>query len=425
MKPVQVKQTAVVLGIAILVAVPSCAWAAKGLSAEQLVQLAITVNPRVRAARNRYLAAVHSIKQAYAPNDPVFSFVNGDSQEYPWGSPSERAFQLSESFQFPGKAMLQTDIARRNAEIARLSYLATVRDVRAATEAAYYQVLLDGALAEVSAENVANLRRVLKVTQVAYAANQVTQADFINAEFDLATAHQVERRNRVAEANDESMLNQLLDRPPDTPLELDRTLRLEPLTTRVDTLVAQAAAVRQEILEAALTERNSKTALGLARMEYLPDFTASYIFTHYLLPSGAPSPTLTQTHGFMLGFNVPVFFWLRQNEDVKQATYSLAAAHAGLRSVRTQTAAMITSIYRSTQFAYETAGLYKESLVPLSRQGIEVSLIAYQSGKVDYLALAGALRRGYNASVSYLEAANRFLAGRVALEQAIGAPLPK
>jgi len=421
----QMKRLTSALVMVLVALAPCCAKAARGLDAEQLVRLALTVNPRVRAARARYLAAVHSIKQAYAPNDPVFSFFNGDSPQNPLGSASEQSFQLSESFQFPGKAMLQTDVARRNAEIARLFYLATVRDVRAATEAAYYQILLDGALAQVSAENVANLQRVLKVTQVAYAANQVTQADFINAEFDLAAARQVERENRVAEANDETALNQLLDRPPGTPLELERTLHLEPLTARVDTLVSQAAAVRQEILEAALSARNSKTALQLARMEYLPDFTATYIYTHYLLQSAAPAPNRTQTHGFMIGFNLPVFFWLRQNEDVKQAAYSLAAARAHLRSVRTQTAALVTSLYRSTQFAYETAGLYKESLVPLSRQDIEVSLIAYQSGKVDYLALAGALRRGYNANVSYLQAANRFLAGRVALEQAIGAPLPK
>jgi outer membrane protein TolC len=420
----QVKKLVGVLVFAIAAAMPSYARA-RPLGASQLVELAIEANPRVRAARNRYLAAVHSIKQAYAPNDPVFSFLNGDSPVNPIGPPSEQSFQLSESFQFPGKAMLQTDVARRNAEIARLFFLATVRDVRAATEAAYYQILLDGALAQVSAENVANLQRVLKVTQVAYAANQVTQADFINAEFDLAAARQAERENRVAEANDETVLNQLLDRPPGTPLDLDRTLHLEPLTVRVDTLVAQAAAVRQEILEAALSERNSETALKLARMEYLPDFTATYIFNHYLVPNFAPSPTDTQTHGFMIGFNLPVFFWLRQNEDVKQAAYSLDAARDDLRSVRTRTAAMVTSIYRTTQFAYETAGLYRDSLVPLSRQDIEVSLIAYQSGKVDYLALAGALRRGYNANLSYLQAANRFLAGRVALEQAIGAPLPK
>ena len=94
---------------------------------------------------------------------------------------------MTEPFQFPGKALLQADNAKRNAEIARLTYEAVLRDIRAATETAYYQVLLDGALADVQVENVADLEQVLKVTQVAYSASQVTQTDFISAEFDVAT----------------------------------------------------------------------------------------------------------------------------------------------------------------------------------------------------------------------------------------------
>jgi hypothetical protein len=39
------------------------------------------------------------------------------------------------------------------------------------------------------------------------------------------------------------------------------------------------------------------------------------------------------------------------------------------------------------------------------------------------MTLAGVLRRSYDARVAYLQAANQFLAIRVALEQAIGEPL--
>ena len=45
----------------------------------QLVQVALEVNPQVRAARARWESAEHSIKQAYAPNDPQLSYTNGDS----------------------------------------------------------------------------------------------------------------------------------------------------------------------------------------------------------------------------------------------------------------------------------------------------------------------------------------------------------
>ena len=74
-------------------------------------------------------------------------------------------------------------------------------------------------------------------------------------------------------------------------MAIDRTLKLEALTVPLDALTDLAYAARQEILEAALTERNANTALYLAKMEYLPDFTAGVQYDDYLVPSFAPFST--------------------------------------------------------------------------------------------------------------------------------------
>ena len=421
------KQATVALAVAILTTMAGapCAAVETGLTVDQLVELAIESNPQVKGARYRWNAAEHSIKQAYTPNDPVFTYTNSDSPRNPFGRGALREYNVTEAFQFPGKALLQADLAKRNAEIARLTLQATIRDIRAATETGYYQLVLDGALNAVDGENVQNLNRVLKVTQVEYSGNKVTQTDFISSEFDLAAAQNLQLQYRTAVANDETVLNQLLYRQPGAPLDVDRTLRLEPLHIQLQTLVDLATQARQEILQAALTQLNSDTALSLARMEYLPDFTLAYQFDNYLVPTFAPKIGQTQDHVLAIGFNVPIFFWLKQKEDVERARVSLEAARADSSSVRSQTAAAVTSLYRTAQYAYETSLLYRDSLTPLARQDFEVALIAYQSGKIDFVTLAGALKRRYDAQVGYLQAANQYLAGVVALQQAIGAPLPK
>ncbi len=410
----------------VLVLLPARARAA-ALGAEQLVQIAVETNPTIRAARARWDSAQHQVLQNYAPADPQFTYVNEDSPKL-LSHAAVHSHQVTESFQFPGKALLQADIAKRNAQITRLTYEAALRDLRAAVETAYYQILLDNALIAVNAENIANLKQVLKVAQVAYSANRVTQTDFISSEFDLAQAEQLQLQNQTAKANDETALNQLLNRPPGSPLELDQTLRLAPLKIQAATLVEMAARVRQEILQTALAESNSDTALKLAKLEYAPDYTVGYTFDYYLIPNFAPSApgaSATQDHTFSIGFNLPVFFWIKQREDVKSANYDLEAARADLSSIHSQTAALVTQLYRSAQLAYETSQLYQGTLIPLARQDFSVALIAYQSSKVDFVTLSGALRRSYDARVSYLTAANQFLAGRVALEQAIGALLPQ
>jgi cobalt-zinc-cadmium efflux system outer membrane protein len=419
----QVSNSLLAVATVLLALVPNVARADSVLGPMQLVEVAMEVNPQVRAARARWYSAIHSIRQNYAPADPIFGYANIDSPTNGFSEASVHTLTVTESLQFPGKALLQADKANRNADIARLTYQSVVRDVRAQTETAYYQILLDSALAGVQGETVADLQQVLKITQVAYSANQVTQTDFISSEFDLTAAQQNERQLRTAELNDETTLNQLLFRPPGEPLELDRKLELKPLEIPLDKLVDLAARVRQEILEAALAERNSETALELAKLEYAPDYTIGYTFDNYLLASGAPSPNRLQDHGLSINFNIPLFFWLKQEEDVKRANFDLEAARDDANSIRSQTTAGVTNLYRTAQLAYQTATLYRDSLIPLARQDFQVAVVAYESGKIDFIALASTLRRSYDSRVAYLQAANQFLASRVALEQAIGEPL--
>ena len=415
---------ALMLAIAAIASVASLAGAAESaLSEAQLVEIAVEANPQVKSARYRWDSAVHSIRQTVAPNDPIFTYTNGDSPKNPLGRASVREFNFTETFQFPGKALHQRDQAEFAAEIAHLALAATVRDVRAATETGYYQLVLDEALAGVNDENVRNLDQVVRVTETAYSTSAVPQTDVISSEFDLAAARQLQRQYMTAVANDETALNLQLYRPVGSPLYVDRTLKLEALTAPLDALTDRAYAVRQEILEAALAERNANTALCLAKMEYLPDFTAGVQYDEYLVPSFAPSPSQQRDWVGFVGFNLPVFFWLKQDEDVARAKANLQAARSDQALIKIQTAAAVATLYRGAQFGYETAILYRDSLIPLARQDLRVAVTAYQSGKIDFVTLSSALQREYAARVSYLQAANQFLAGEVSLEQAIGAPL--
>jgi cobalt-zinc-cadmium efflux system outer membrane protein len=399
-------------------------WAAEDppLTVRQLVEVAIEVNPQVRATKEQWDAAQHQILQNYAPADPTFTYGNLDSSKD--FNAAVHAHSFSESFQFPGKALLEADEAKRSSAIAGLTYEASIRDVRAGVETAYYQILLDEALIGINAENIANLKQVVQVTQIQYTTNQATQADLIGAEFALAQAQLQQRQYQTSRANDRVGLNQLLDRRPAYALNLDEKIQLKRLEFPLDKAVDTATHARQEILEAALAEKNSTTALKLAEMEYLPDYTIGYEFDYILQPGAQPLPSVTQGNTFSIGFNLPIFFWIHQREDVHSAQHSLQAARYSINSVLSQTEATVTQLYQSAQFAYESAQEYGGSLIPLADKNFKVSLIAYQAGKVDFLTLSSALQSAYAARITYLQNANQFLAGEVALEQAMGTPLP-
>jgi outer membrane protein, heavy metal efflux system len=400
-------------------------WAAaeQPLTIEQLVEIAIEVNPQVRATKEQWDAAQHQILQNYAPADPIFTYGNVDSSKD--FNAALHSHAVSENLQFPGEAFLQADESRRTAEIARLTYEEAVRDLRAGVETAYYQVLLDEGLIAINGENIGNLKQVVNVTQVQYSGGQAAQSDLIGAELALEQAQLQQRQYQTNCLNDRVGLNQLLYRKPAAPLDLDQKIELKPMEINLDKAVDTATHARQEILEAALTEKNSTTALKLAEMQYLPNYTVGYEFDYILQPGAQPLPNVTQGNTWTIGFNVPIFFWIHQREDIRSAQHSLQAARYGMNSVLSQTEATVTQLYQSAQFAYESAQVYRGQLIPLADKDFKVSLVAYQSGKVDFLTLSSALQSDYASRLTYLQNANQFFAGEVALEQAMGVSFQK
>lgn len=411
----------ILIGLGLMLCAPTVA-AAQVWSLVQVVTEAQRVNPQIRGARFRWESAQHQIIQNYTPADPQFSFSNLDSYRGFLKDSGTHNITVTQSLQFPGKGLLQGRTATRTAQIARLTYAAAVRDVTAQAETAYYQLQLDLALDDLINENVANLQRVLKVTQIAYTANQATQGDYINAKFALEADSETQRQQAVTIANDKTALNVLLDRRPDEPLEVDRKFDLETFTASLDQLIDRATGARQEILEAALTQQNQDTALTLAQLEYAPDYTVGFGLDHWLIGSFAPAPNHTETWNFQIAFNLPIFFWAK-NEDINRARNDLDAAREDLHSIRTQTAGQVTSLYRQILRSRETALLYRDTLIPLAHQAFEVMLIAYQGGKTDFTTLISTFRQQSDSRSTYLQAVNQLLAQKVALEQTAGGNL--
>src|SRR5579859_2851799 len=134
------KATKIALGAALIFAATAFetpARAASALSLRQVVDLAIEVNPQVRASRFRWESAKHQIIQNYTPADPQFAFTDSDSWRGFLNGSGTHNVTVTQSAQFPGKGLLQGRNAQRTAEVARLTHLATVRDVRAQAETDY------------------------------------------------------------------------------------------------------------------------------------------------------------------------------------------------------------------------------------------------------------------------------------------------
>ena len=84
----------------------------------------------------------------------------------------------------------------------------------------------------------------------------------------------------------------------------------------------------------------------------------------------------------------------------------------------------MTTLYRTALVDCHQAEQYRDSLIPTTRMGFQVALVAYENGKIDFSQMQNAYQQLYVVQVIYLQFENQFLAQRVALEQTVESPLP-
>jgi len=73
-------------------------------------------------------------------------------------------------------------------------------------------------------------------------------------------------------------------------------------------------------------EKNATTALKLAQTEYLPNYTVGYEFDTSSSLARNRFPESPRRAPSSFRFNIRVFFWIHQREDVPSAQHSLEAA---------------------------------------------------------------------------------------------------
>jgi cobalt-zinc-cadmium efflux system outer membrane protein len=299
-----------------------------------------------------------------------------------------------------------------------LSYEAVVRDIRTHAAIACYQLSLDEAVSSQVVQTISDLRQIAEASDPSH---RKVDSKAIDAE--IAEEQQNLRRLDLARAEDEIGLNALLQRRPEEPIEINAALDLVPVRERLDELIERAWSRRQEILQLALASQNAEEALKLAKLQYAPDYSVGYSFNHYLLASDPPRPNLMQTHNVWIAINLPLFFWMKQREDVTRAGYDLEAARADLDALRINTAGRIAVLRRHAEFDYQEAIRYHDTIVPQRREVFESWLATYRKHSSDLAELAQARERLREARSFYLQAVGKLLEDRIALEQEIGEPL--
>lgn len=334
----------------------------------------------------------------------------------PWNT-NMYMFMVSQELPGGGKRALRTAVAEKDVAMADIDVAVGARQIVGEVKQSYADLFIARRAIDLHLASVDLLRQFADVSQAKYTTGRISQQDVLKAVLELSRVHgdliKFQQQADLARAN----LNVLLNRPPDAPIG--------PLTGAGETILnatlqeLQRSAVEQqpELRLAQVQVEQAEAQLAVTKSDYKPDFSVT---GGYLL-----MPNQTDAWLGRIGVTWPRAPWSRGRIDarVAEATAAVETAKARQRSMEARVRLAVQQAYVRVKAAEQRAALLRTTILPQSRQTLEVSRVGYQTDRVEFLALLDNARTLLDAQFEYFRAISDQQQALADLERALGADL--
>ena len=388
------------------------------------VRYALLNNPGVEAAFQDYIAAMERVPQVTALPDPRFSYRYYVQEVETRVGPQEQAFGLSQTFPWFGKLALQGEVASSAAEAARERFEAKKDTLVAEVIDAYLEYYHLGRAITVVRGNRDLIQQLERVARTRYGAGAANHPDVLRAQVELG-----QLENQLASLEDRgapfvARLNAALNRPRSTPIPFPAEAKVVPLGSKDDDVLAWISAGNPELLALQHEMDSAGAAARRAEKDYYPDLTLGL---DYIGTGDARTPGVRGSGDDALiaglSFTIPLAGG-KYSAAVREAEarrMSVALRRGDLLNKFQAEAA--TALFRIRDAERQIA-LYRDTLLPKSRESLTTTQSAYTSGNATFLDLVDAQRVLLAFELSYERSRADHGQWRAALERLVGHALP-
>ncbi len=347
---------------------------------------ATLATPRLRATAARVAAARARIGPAGSRPDPML--MTG-LQNFPLFAPgftdgmTMKMVGISQTVLFPGKLRLRRDVAERDVDAVVAQDLAARADLVAAVKAAWYDLAyIDAALALTRQQRV-TLDGVADIALARYNAGAGSQADVLTARIEAAKLLDEENGLSAQRTSTVALLNALIDRASDAPVEpvlvsarVRRAAMADSLQVRPPSLPALRDLQMRAMQGGPMLIGHQREIdvqirrVALARIDARPDFD---VLVQYGQRNRLPDMVTVQVA-------IPLRLQQRtkQGEVIAAARADVAALEAEHDAQRNEVNATIARLLSAAERARARLALYATSVIPQRRAAVDAALAAYR-----------------------------------------------
>lgn len=364
-----------------------CAQQQDTLDLNALVREALMNNPDMQAAEFGRDAAEARVAQAGALDDPELTYMREEMPGFRWNQSQMQKIELMQMFRFPSKLSKETEIAEINAEHAHHEHMEIANEVLSKVRSTYAELWYAQQATRVNRENARLLKQFTTIAQTRYGVGTAPQQDVLKSYVEMAKLDNEQLRLRQTELTAKAMLHSLLNRQSSDTLGVavlpDELRLLHP----VDTLQTLALKFRGMLLHDSLSVAEGDALVSLAKSEFIPDFKI-----------GVEYVTIGAEHfrgwSVKAGITLPFAPWTlgKAHSRIEEAEIMKESAQAKYAASRNMVGAAVRELYFKADAAKKQLANYSSVIVPQSRQALQASMMAYQTGKTDYLMLIDSYR---------------------------------
>ncbi len=402
---------------------PVCAQNAPILQLSDARARAMGNNPGLAMMRERYAALTHIAPQVSSLPDPVLSL---NALNLPWDNfdlhqepMTQLQLGISQTFPFPGKLVLNEEIAVFEAEVAAYSVEEMRLNLDMNVTVTWWDIFyLDRAI-ETVLKNQAVFRQLVGVANKKYEVGEGLQQDVLLAQLELSKLLDTEIQLKAIREQRVIRLNVLMDTSPAMPEKLPSSMPVFSGLLAPHTILYRRAEEARPLLQGEQSMIDaSQSRLALAEKSYYPDFKVGLAY------GNREKDQLGQSRqdfvSIMLSVNIPLYAGTRQSQSVKQQRRELARSRYSLLDQKNLVFSSIATAITEYQQASAQMVLYEGGIVPQARQTVESMLAGYRVNQVDFLSLAGSQTTLLNSELLYWKSFSEIHQSIARLTAAVG-----
>ena len=395
-------------------------YAGPPLTLSAALDEALQRNPELIALRGQFEAAQLRPAQERFLMPPSF-----EAQIWQWPVTTANPlntnmymFTMQQELPGRGKRALRAALTEKEVELASADIAVRARDVIKEVRRAYLDLALARKSIDIHLESVGLLRQSADASTAKYAAGRSSQQDVLKAVVEISRLHEDLVMHEESAAAAMARLNTLLDRDPQTIIGPVDELRERVAVPSSEALQKLALAQHPELRAAQVGIERAQAAAAVIDRESKPDF---FVGGGYML-----MPRMAGAWTASAGMTWPNAPWSRGRLDAQraEAAANVTAASARVRVVERQIRLAVHDAYIRAEAAGQRASLLRTTVVPQSQQAMEVSRVAYQGDRVDFLSVVDNQRAFLDAQLSYFRALGDRELALADLDRAVGSTSP-